>query len=385
MNIHSLKTEFVSRFGCEPRVFRAPGRVNLIGEHTDYNDGFVLPAAIGFSTYVAAASRSDRKIRAASLNFDGEVEIDLDRPNEAILSGWARYVQGSATILEREGFRLGGADLLINSDIPIGAGLSSSAALEVAVGFALTRLAGFEIDSIKLARVGQRAEHEFAGVRSGIMDQFASVFGREEHALFLDCRSMEWSEVPVSSRFLICNTKTKHELADGEYNRRRAECESAAAFFGKTSLRDVSIDDFEGKQSQMPTIERKRARHIIYENRRVLDSVEALRLGDIAAFAMQIDASHESLRDDFQISCRELDIMVEAARRQAGVLASRMTGGGFGGCAIALLDEEASTDIGDRIVAEYRDETGIEPEIYPCRIAGGVRELVERRRDLPKK
>lgn len=384
MNAGQLKEAFVSRFGGEPRVFRAPGRVNLIGEHTDYNDGFVLPAAIGFATNVAAAVRADRTIRAASLNFDGEYEIDLDQPNTGILPGWARYVQGVATIIEREGFRLRGADLLIDSDIPIGAGLSSSAALEVAVGFALTQLAGGEIDGLKLARIGQRAEHEFAGVRSGIMDQFASVYGRDGHALFLDCRSMEWSAVPVTSRFLICNTKTKHQLADGEYNRRRAECERAAAFFGKSSLREVSIENFEEHQSRMPAIERKRARHILYENRRVLDSVKALRFGDIAAFARQINASHESLRDDFQISCRELDVMVEAARRQPGVLAARMTGGGFGGCAIALLEDDVSPDLPDAIAAEYNAETGIKPEFYECRIGGGVRELQDRRRDIIK-
>jgi galactokinase len=384
MNAGQLKEKFLTRFGGEPRVFRAPGRVNLIGEHTDYNDGFVLPAAIGFATNVAVSGREDRTIRAASLNFEGEYEIDLDQPNADILPGWARYVQGVATILEREGFRLGGADILINSDIPIGAGLSSSAALEVAVGFALTRIGGAEIDGLKLAQVGQRAEHEFAGVRSGIMDQFASVFGRDGHALFLDCRSMEWSAVPVTSRFLICNTRTKHQLADGEYNRRRAECERAAAFFDKTSLRDVSIEDFERNRSQMPVIEQKRAKHILYENRRVLDSVEALRVGDIASFARQINASHESLRDDFQISCRELDVMVEAARRQPGVLAARMTGGGFGGCAIALLEDDVLPDLPDVIAAEYKAETGIEPEFYECRIGGGVRELQDRRRDIIK-
>lgn len=380
VDLSLLRQEFISRYGETPRIFRAPGRVNLIGEHTDYNDGFVLPAPIGFATYVAASPRDDRRIRASSVNFPGEFEFDLDSGER--LDGWARYVCGVALILEREGYPLRGTDLLIASDIPIGAGLSSSAALEVSVGFALTQLSGFEIDPMKLARVGQMAEHEFAGVRSGIMDQFASVFGHEGHALFLDCRSMEWAEVSVSSRFLICNTKTKHDLAEGEYNKRRAECESAAAFFGKAALRDVSVEEFERRSWEMPEIERRRARHIIYENKRVLDAVETLRSGDIVAFARLIDASHESLRDDFQISCRELDVMVEAARRQPEVLAARMTGGGFGGCAIALLEDDASSDITDHIAAEYKTETGIEPEFYECRIMGGVRELKERRRDI---
>lgn len=383
MKLDRLRSAFKEMYGREPRVFRAPGRVNLIGEHTDYNDGFVLPAAIGFATSVAAAKRDDRTIRVASLNFDGGSSFNLD-DTDCRLEGWARYVQGVALILEREGFHLSGADLLISSDIPIGAGLSSSAALEVAAGFALAEIAGTAVDGMQLARIGQKAEHEFAGVRSGIMDQFASVFGREGHALFLDCRSMEWSEVRVSSRFLICNTKTKHDLAEGEYNRRRAECESAAAFFGKPALRDVSIEEFERRSLGMPEIERRRARHIICENQRVIRSIEALRNGDITAFASMIDASHESLRDDFQISCRELDVMVEAARRQPGVLAARMTGGGFGGCAIALLEGDASPRLSDEIAAEYRAETGIQPEFYECRMMGGVRELKDRRRDVAK-
>ncbi len=383
MKLDQLRSAFRKMYGREPRVFRAPGRVNLIGEHTDYNDGFVLPAAIGFATSVAAAKRDDRTIRVASLNFDGGSSFDLD-DTDCRLEGWARYVQGVALILEREGFHLSGADLLIMSDIPIGAGLSSSAALEVATGFALAEIAGTALDGMQLARIGQRAEHEFAGVRSGIMDQFASVFGREAHALFLDCRSMQWSKVPVSSRFLICNTKTKHDLAEGEYNKRRAECESAAAFFGKPALRDVSVEEFERRSLEMPEIERRRARHIIYENQRVVESVEALTSGDIAAFAGLIDASHESLRDDFQISGRELDVMVEAARRQPGVLAARMTGGGFGGCAIALLEDDASPRLSDEIAAEYRAETGIQPEFYECRMMGGVRELKDRRRDVGK-
>lgn len=383
MKLDQLRSAFFEKYGREARVFRAPGRVNLIGEHTDYNDGFVLPAAIGFATNVAAAKRDDRSIRVASLNFEGEYSFDLDDLDRRI-EGWGKYVQGVALILDREGIPLRGADLLIESDIPIGAGLSSSAALEVATGFALTQIEGIDIDEMQLALIGQMAEHQFAGVRSGIMDQFASVFGREGHALFLDCRSMDWSAVPVSSRFLICNTKTKHDLAEGEYNKRRAECESAAAFFGKPALRDVSVEEFERRSREMPEIERRRARHIIYENKRVLNSVEALRSGDIAAFARLIDSSHESLRDDFQISCRELDVMVEAARRQPGVLAARMTGGGFGGCAIALLEDDASPTLPASIAAEYKAETGIQPEFYECRIMGGVRELKDRRRDFVK-
>ena len=222
------------RYSREPRVFRAPGRVNLIGEHTDYNEGFVLPAALDFATYVAAASRDDRRIRVASLNFDRGFEFDLDDALQQTDNTWAKYVQGVGLILERLGYRLSGADLLIDSDVPVGAGLSSSAALEISTAFALATLSGHEVDGMQLAKIGQAAEHEFAGVRSGIMDQFASVFGQANHALFLDCRSLEWSPIPVSNaQFIICNTKAKHDLAESEYNKRRSECEAAAELLGQ--------------------------------------------------------------------------------------------------------------------------------------------------------
>jgi galactokinase len=204
MNIENLKSEFTSRYGGKPRIFRAPGRVNLIGEHTDYNDGFVMPCAIDFATFVAIGERADRKIRVASSNFEGEYEFDLDDKSVEITDGWARYIQGVASILERMGNRLRGANLLISSDVPVGAGLSSSAALEVSTGFALSSISNIEIEKWDLAKIGQTAEHEFAGVRSGIMDQFASVFGLENHALFLDCRSLNWSPIPLSTaKFII--------------------------------------------------------------------------------------------------------------------------------------------------------------------------------------
>ena len=359
-----------------PRIFRAPGRVNLIGEHTDYNDGFVLPAALSFATYVAAAVRDDRRIRVASLNFDRELEFDLDQPLQESEKTWAKYVQGVGLILEREGFDLRGADLLIDSDVPVGAGLSSSAALEISTAFALATLSGHEVDGMKLARIGQEAEHEFAGVRSGIMDQFVSVFGEKGHALFLDCRSMEWSAIPTSSaQFLICNTKTKHELADGEYNKRRAECEAAAAFFGKTSLRDVTLADINERSAGMADVPKKRARHIITENDRVESSVAALKNGDLVAFGKLMDESHTSMRDDFEISCAELDLMVDLARSSGKVLGARMTGGGFGGCTINLMKPEAHADFIPTISEQYARETGIAPEIYSCEIGDGVGEV----------
>ena len=376
MDIEKLKTEFSRRYDAAPRIFRAPGRVNLIGEHTDYNDGFVMPCAIDFAAYVAAAPREDRKLRVASMNFAGESEFDLDKPNEAIAEGWARYVQGVALILERDGHRLTGADLLIDSTVPIGAGLSSSAALEIANAFALASVSGAEIEKWTLAKIGQRAEHEFAGVRSGIMDQFASAFGMENHALFLDCRSLAWEPIPLSrAQFIICNTRTKHDLADGEYNQRRADCEEAAMLLGRESLRDVTINEFNEKGKDLPERLFRRARHVITENVRVLSAVNALKNGDLTKFGRLMNASHESLRADYEVSSAELDLMVEIVRRQKGVLGARMTGGGFGGCTVNLLEMEASGEFIETVSAEYESATGIVPEIYVCRAAAGVSEI----------
>lgn len=376
MSIENLKAEFSEKYGTAPRIFRAPGRVNLIGEHTDYNDGFVMPCAIDFATYVAVAAREDRKIRVASMNFAGEYEFDLDAPTEAVAEGWARYVQGIALILERNGFNLRGANLLIDSTVPIGAGLSSSAALEVANGFALTAISGAEIEKWQLAKIGQAAEHEFAGVRSGIMDQFASVFGTENHALFLDCRSFEWEPVPLSgAQFIICNTKTKHDLADGEYNKRRADCEQAAALLGHKSLRDVTINEFNAKGKDLPERLLRRARHVITENVRVLAAINSLKNGNLTQFGRLMNASHESLRFDYEVSSAELDLMVEIVRRQKGVLGARMTGGGFGGCTVNLLESPASEEFVETVAAEYENATGIAPEMYVCNAAAGVSEI----------
>ena len=377
MNIENLKAEFSRRYdGASPRIFRAPGRVNLIGEHTDYNDGYVMPCAIDFATYVAAAAREDRKLRVASMNFAGEYEFDLDNPTADAAESWARYVQGVALILERDGFRLTGANLLIDSTVPIGAGLSSSAALEISNGFALASIAGAKIEKWALAKIGQRAEHEFAGVRSGIMDQFASVFGTANHALFLDCRSLDWQPIPLSSaQFIICNTKTKHDLADGEYNKRRADCEQAAALLGHKSLRDVTINEFNEKGNDLPERLLRRARHVITENVRVLAAVNSLKNGDLTKFGRLMNASHESLRMDYEVSSDELDLMVEIVRRQTGVLGARMTGGGFGGCTVNLLEAKASDEFIETVSAEYKGATGITPEIYVCRAAAGVSEI----------
>lgn len=376
IDLNRLIKEFTGCYGAMPRVFRAPGRVNIIGEHTDYNDGYVLPCAIDFAAYIAAAPRPDRKINVASLNFDTGFEFDLDESDQTPIRGWAKYVQGAALVLERKGYRLQGADLLIDAEVPAGAGLSSSAALEISAAFALAALSGHRVDRMELAKIGQEAEHEFAGVKTGIMDQFVSVFGEAGHAIFLDCRSFEYTKVPFpSGSFVICNTKIKHDLAEGEYNKRREECESAARFFGKTSLRDVSREDFEARAGQMPETLRKRACHVILENQRVLDAVKALDRNDLPALGRLIDASHESLSGDYEVSCRELDLMVRLARKQPGVLGARMMGGGFGGSTINLVDTLDFERFSAEITEGYRSETGIEPEIYKCEISSGAREI----------
>lgn len=376
IDLSKLTFEFTDRYGRQPRIFRAPGRVNLIGEHTDYNDGFVLPCAIDFATYAAAAVREDRRVRAASLNFEGSFEFDLDDTKQAPAANWTKYVQGTALSLEAAGYRLRGADLLIDSDIPFGAGLSSSAALEISTGFALASLAGHEIDGMQLAKIGQTAEHKYGGVLSGIMDQFASVFGRAGNALFLDCRSLEWSRVPTSSaQFVICNTRTKHDLAEGEYNKRRAECEAAAAFFGKASLRDVTNEEFEKRSAGMPDMLRKRARHVLAENQRVLNAMSALHDADLNQFGRLMNESHDSLRTDYEVSSAELDLMVDLARVQPGVLGARMTGGGFGGCTINLVQMDDLEGFTRRISDAYCREIGIVPEIYPCRSSDGAQEV----------
>jgi galactokinase len=376
IDLERLRTEFTARYHREPRIFRAPGRVNLIGEHTDYNDGFVFPAALDFAAYVAAAPREDRVINAASMDYEGELSLSLDEERGPEKS-WTKYVQGVAVTLERHGRRSSGADLLITSDVPGGAGLSSSAALTTAIGFAIMSLSGEEVDRELIARVGQETEHNFAGVRTGIMDQFVSAFGQAEHAIFLDCRDLSWSAVPLNgASILICNTETKHDLAESEYNKRREECEEAASILGKTSLRDLTLDELEDRKGELSDVIYRRALHVVSENERVQRSVAALRAGDLTTFGRLINESHESLRKNYEVSSPELDIMVDLARSHEGVLGARMTGGGFGGCTVNLLTPGGHSDFVSFVTEGYERATGIRPEIYECRITNGANEVM---------
>ncbi len=360
------------------RAYRAPGRVNLIGEHTDYNDGFVMPVAIDRHTSVSLEPRRDRRINARSDAYDDPAEIDLDAIGGGPTGHWSDYVRGVAAVLERDGHRLGGADLRVCSDVPIGAGLSSSAALEVAVGGALLDAAGIDFDRTALALACQRAEHEFAGTRCGIMDQFVVCHARPDHALLLDTRTLEmkWLPLPDQVAIVVCNTMTRHALAGSAYNDRRADCEAgvraiAARVPGVRALRDVTPAILDTNRDALPDRIYRRCRHVVTENARVLDAAHALEQGNLGAFGHLMSASHRSLRDDYDVSCPELDAMVESALG-AGGYGARMTGGGFGGCTVNLVAAGAVDDFRARVAERYLQRTGKTPDIYVCTASRGV-------------
>lgn len=361
------------------RVYRAPGRVNLIGEHTDYNDGFVMPAAIDLYTEVAIKPREDRTLFIHSENFSDSVEFDLDEPNPRARGHWSDYVRGVAVTLKRAGYRLRGADLAIRGDVPIGAGLSSSAAIEVATGLAMLDNCRIEIDRVNLAKLCQQAENEFVGMRCGIMDQFISCCGKAGTALMLDCRSLDYRllALPEHVRLVICNTMVKHELGSSAYNTRRAECEAGVKHFAKLlpgiqALRDVTVNDLERFGSDLNEVVFKRCRHVITENNRVIKVAAALERGDLYAIGELMAESHRSLRDDYEVSCSELDAMVDFAAHIEGVFGARMTGGGFGGSTINLVKAANVAEFKRRVAHGYEQATGLEPEIFVCSTADGV-------------
>ena len=376
----ALEQRFVQLFGESPRIYRAPGRVNLIGEHTDYNDGFVMPAAIGFYTRAALAPRPDRKLVIHSENYSEQVEFDLDRLPAMGAGHWSDYVVGVVKMLVRSGKKLGGVNLLVDGNVPQGAGLSSSASIEVAVGYALLDPGGPNtIDRTQLARLCQQAENEFVGARCGIMDQFVASHGKRGQALLLDCRSLEYRQLPLPDdvAIAICNTMVKHNIAKGEYNQRRAECEAGVRALSKhlpqvRALRDVTLEDLEKHGHELPEVVVRRCRHVIGENARVLKAAAALERGDLPAFGNLMLESHRSLRDDFEVSCSELDVMVELAERVEGVYGTRMTGGGFGGCTIALVQTGCVEGFQRSVREGYERSTGRTPEVYVCAAADGV-------------
>ncbi|HLH08693.1 MAG TPA: galactokinase [Terriglobales bacterium] len=375
-----LQERFEERFGATPRIFRAPGRVNLIGEHTDYNDGFVMPVAIQFSCWVAASARPDRKlvIHSENLNETATVNLADARPSR----NWSDYVAGAAAIPDRSGYRLQGANLLIHSEVPMGAGLSSSAAIEVSVALAMLSTSGYEVDRTQLARWCQQAEHEFPGMMCGIMDQFISCRAEAGRGLKLDCRTLAYEYVllPQDVEIVICNTMVKHKLASGEYNTRRQQCETgvrvlAEVIPGLKALRDVSPAQLRENRKLLDPKVYRRCLHVVTENERVQRGAEMLNRNDVAGFGKLMDESHESLRRDFEVSCAELDKMIEIARDQKGVLGARMTGGGFGGCTVNLVGSECAHEFEDNVRENYRQAMGVVPEIYVCRASQGAEEV----------
>jgi galactokinase len=376
---HELEANFTAMFGPLAAVYRAPGRVNLIGEHTDYNQGFVLPAAIDLFCWAAASRRDDDKLVVYSGNFGESVDFDLGDQNPRRSGKWWDYPVGVAWALRQSGYRLRGTNLYIRGDVPVGAGLSSSAAIEVCVGYALLDLSAHAIDRTRLALLCQRAENEFVGARCGIMDQFISCHGQAGHAVLLDCRSLDYRSVPLPSQIqlVICNTMVKHELGASEYNTRRAECEEGVRQLAEvsphiSSLRDVTLPELEQHRDRLRETIYKRCRHVVTENDRVHRFAAALRNGETGALSRLMADSHRSLRDDYEVSCAELDLMVDLACRQQGVIGARMTGAGFGGSTINLVNAADSAEFQRRVAAAYHAATGLSPDMYVCKAAPGV-------------
>lgn len=375
-----LTRRFAQVFNAAPtRLTRAPGRVNLIGEHTDYNLGFVLPAAIDRAAYIAAAPRADRRLRAHAAHANETVEIDLDTLRPDVVPGWPAYIAGMADYLQRAGHQLSGADLFIDGDVPQGAGLSSSAALEVATGATLLSIAERPIDRVELARIGQQTEHNYIHVMSGIMDQLISALGKQYHALLIDCRDYSTQPIPLrpDAQIIVCNSKVKRELAHSGYNTRRAECDAAVERLQTVlpeiqSLRDVTLDQLNAHADLLPANVLKRARHIVSENARVLDSATALRGGDLKRFGALMNAAHASYRDDFEASVREIEVLVAAAQSIPGVYGSRLTGGGWGGCTVSLVRADAIERFCGTVATIYEHEIGYPPDIYVCTASDGV-------------
>ena len=382
MNVREFVSRFEQRFGEHPRIFRAPGRVNLIGEHTDYNDGFVMPAAVGFSTYVAIAPRKDGKLVIHSEEFSGDCEFHLDRFPKQRTGAWCDYILGVFAALRQRGHALTGANLLVHGEVPIGSGLSSSAAIEVASAMAFMSLDGAGLSLPETAKLCRQAENEFVGARVGIMDQFVSCMGKAGHAFLLDCRSLEYKYVPIPAgiQLVVCNTMVKHDHAAGAYNQRRAECEEGVRYFAKTNpaihaLRDVSVDMLEQHKMDLPPVIARRCTHVIRENQRTLDAASAMASGDLSSVGKLMRQSHDSLRDLYEVSCTELDAMVDAAQGLPGFIGGRMTGGGFGGCTVNLVREENAKTFSAEVSTRYRKLTEIEAQTYLCSAEQGAQEL----------
>jgi galactokinase len=366
--------EFRRRFGGEPSFLaRAPGRVNLIGDHTDYNDGFVLPMAIDREVWLAVRPRTDRQVTVHSLDFNEDAKFALDE-GAAKRGGWVEYLRGVAWALEDDGRPTSGWEGVAAGDVPVGAGLSSSAALELATARTFAAVSGVVWQPVAMARIAQRAENDWVGVNCGIMDQLISAAGAAGHALLIDCRSLETRLVliPENAAVVVLDTGTRRGLVDSAYNERRAQCEAAALFFGVRALRDVDAATFHAREGELDAITRKRARHVVSENARTIEAADLLERGDVAAVGALMYASHLSLRDDFEVSRPELDTMVELARREGACFGARMTGAGFGGCAVALVAREQAEAFARSVSSTYTEAVGLRPAVYVCAASQGA-------------
>jgi len=365
-------------------AFSAPGRVNLIGEHTDYNEGFVLPMAIEKKIIMLGQLRNDRLVQVFDLVYKNKRKFSLDALTPLKKDTWANYLMGVMDEIQKAGYPLQGANLIFTSNIPQRVGLSSSAALEVVTALTMAKLNSLKIKPVEMAHLCRRAENNFVGVSCGIMDQYVSCLGQKYYALFIDCRSNDYELVPFKNhnyQVVICNSKVQRGLVDSEYNKRREECKIAAEFFnhklnrGVRALRDVTLDEYKKYQSQLPEVIARRTRHIILENYRVQSGVQALRMGNYFAFGQLMIESHQSLKDDYEVSCAELDLLVDLALKQEGVLGARMTGAGFGGCTVNLLRREYIDAFEKTIKQGYKKITGITPVIYVTPPAEGAKIL----------
>ncbi len=363
----AVTSKFEDSFGRKPQyVVRAPGRVNIIGEHTDYNDGFVLPMAIDRAVFIALTPRDDGRMMLWSLDKAEVGELDVDEPVERGEMPWFEYIRGVVWALQEQGHKLKGFDGVMSGDVPIGSGLSSSAALQVSTAKALSVVSDIDWNSAEMALLVQRVENVYMGVNTGIMDQMISAAGTAGNATLIDCRSLDLQPIPLPQGYkvVVLDTATRRGLVDSKYNERREQCEAAAAHFGVPALRDISAVEFATRAGELDELTRRRAQHVVSEDVRTLSAVEAMRAGDAAQLGTLMNASHASLRDDFEVSSAELDAMVEIAQAQPGCVGARMTGAGFGGCAVALVEDSVVDAFTTTVAEAYEARTGFKPAVY---------------------
>lgn len=378
--IQKIKEEFVNRFGDDFILIKSPGRVNLIGEHTDYNDGFVLPAAVDKSIYLAMNVNGTNECRFYALDKKESFKADISRDLTKTGKGWPDYLLGVVNQLRKNGYEVNGFDCVFGGNVPIGAGMSSSAALEGGVLFGLSELNDWDIPSIEMAKIAQKAENDFVGVQCGIMDQFASLNGKEGHALKLDCRTLEYEYYPFDRediQIVLCDTQIRRELASSEYNVRRQQCEKGVEVLRQwnpdiKNLRDVELSMLLQREDDMDPTIFKRCKYVVEENIRVIQACNDLHKGDIDSFGQRMYQSHAGLRHEYEVSCEELDVLVEIARDLKGVFGARMMGGGFGGCTINLVKEEQVTAFKEQIEKNYQRLTGKEITVYQTKVSAGT-------------